>query len=178
MRKLLVLTLFVPVWVLAAGCETRKPELSTKRVEPIPVEIREVEYEALDAALAAHKGNVILVDFWATWCGPCRQSFPHLVDAHKKYVGNGLVCMSVSLDQPKDKDEALSFLKDHKATFPNFLLVGGARDEEQIVERFGYNGRIPFLALFGKTGRRVWDRGTKNLSDAQLEKLIETELAK
>jgi thiol-disulfide isomerase/thioredoxin len=178
MRKLLGLALFAPVWVLAAGCETRKRELPTKHVEPVPVAIREADYRALDAALAAHEGDVILVDFWATWCLPCRKRFPHLVETHKRYAGNGLVCMSVSMDEQKDREAALSFLQKHGATFENFLLVEAGRDAERIITRFGYNNSIPFLALFDKKGKRVWDSGKSDRTDHELDDLIETELAK
>ena len=152
--------------------------LAKNPVAPIPVEVREANSSDLDAAIKERKGYVVLVDFWATWCGPCRARFPHFVETHKKYAENGLVCMSVSMDKPKEKREVLSFLKEHAATFPNFLLVGDARDEEQIVQQFGYNHTIPFVALFDKTGKKVWDRGSKELSDSGLDRLIETELAK
>src|SRR5262245_44243217 len=80
----------------------------------------------LDAGVAKHKGKVVLVDFWATWCGPCVKKFPHLVELHKKYAEKGLVCVSVSMDEYGDdgdsREKVQKFLKEKGATFPNFLF--------------------------------------------------------
>ena len=147
------------------------------------VTVAEVKFDALDKAVADQKKKVVLVDFWATWCGPCVKSFPHFVATQKKYADKGLVCVSVSLD-PKgkedkyDKDSVLKFLKDKGAAFPNFVLLGFRDDEDKVTKRFGLDGGIPFKALFGKDGKRVWTSEEKELTDEELDKLIETELAK
>jgi thiol-disulfide isomerase/thioredoxin len=160
-----------------AGCAAG-PALPERPIAPIPVDVREVDYSALDAALKERKGDVVLVDFWATWCGPCQERFPHLVERHKKYAPHGLVCVSVSLDDPRAREKVLAFLHKHDATFPNFHLVRADKDEEKIVERFGYGGGIPHLALFGKNGSRVWDSEQRTLNTSALNKLIESELVK
>ena len=91
--------------------------------------------------------------------------------------------MSVSLD-PKgkedkyDKDAVLKFLKDKDAAFPNYVLLGLRDDEDKVTKRFGLDGGIPFMAMFGKDGAKVWDSEQKELTDADLDKLIEAELAK
>lgn len=163
--------------VLAAGCAPR-PDLPSNPVEPVPVELKEVDCDALEAAVAANKGRVVLIDFWASWCPPCREGFPHLVETAKKYAPHGLACMSLSLDKPKDRPAALAFLKRHEAAFPNFVLVEPARDADRIEKRFGYGGGIPHMALFDKAGKKVWDREQRELSDRELDRLIESQLAK
>jgi len=61
------------------------------------------------------KGKIILLDFWASWCGPCKESFPVMEDLHQKYGSKGLVILAVNVDEdPKAMQE---FLKDHPATF-------------------------------------------------------------
>lgn len=59
---------------------------------------------ALD--LAALKGKVVYIDFWASWCGPCRQSFPWMKAMHDKYGKDGLAIIAVNLDQERPKAEA------------------------------------------------------------------------
>ena len=65
--------------------------------------------------LSNHSGKVVLVDFWASWCGPCRQSFPWMNDMHSKYEDDGLVIVAVNVDN--DLAEANRFLSDYPASF-------------------------------------------------------------
>jgi len=130
------------------------------------VELKTVKYRDLVEAVKAHRGKVVAVDVWATWCPPCVAKFPHLVALHGKYKDQGLVCMSVSLDvngsfketeDPRQvgKERALKFLTEKKATFPNYLL-----DEPFDVwqGRRDVNGP-PIWFVFDRQGRRAgkWD---------------------
>ncbi|MBB2147323.1 TlpA disulfide reductase family protein [Pedobacter gandavensis] len=57
------------------------------------------------------KGKYVLIDFWASWCGPCRSEMPNVLDAYKKYKDAGLVVMAVSVDETKDKDKCIAAIK-------------------------------------------------------------------
>lgn len=61
------------------------------------------------------KGKVVLVDFWASWCGPCKDSFPVMEDLHQKFGAKGLVVLAVNVDE--DAAAMKDFLKDHQASF-------------------------------------------------------------
>ena len=69
--------------------------------------------EALE--LDEYRGNVIVVDFWASWCVPCRRSFPWLNKMHAKYADDGLVILGVNLDA--SRKDAAAFLEDYPADF-------------------------------------------------------------
>jgi thiol-disulfide isomerase/thioredoxin len=115
------------------------------------VELKAVKFEKLGEAVRAHRGKVVVVDFWATYCLPCMKEFHHLVDLHGKYSSGGLVCISVSVDLPENEGKALAFLKKAKATFPNYRL-----DEEESVwpEKLLLSG-VPAVYVFDRDGKRV-----------------------
>lgn len=71
---------------------------------------------ALEGPLPDLKGKVVHLDFWASWCVPCKASFPILEELHKSYASKGYVLIGVSVDE--DKDEMDRFLKQNKVTFP------------------------------------------------------------
>lgn len=92
---------------------------------PAGVELVALHYADLTARVKEQNGRVVVVDFWADFCPPCKREFPKLVELHRKYATAGLACISVSLDDPADdaaRARALRFLADKKATFSNFLL--------------------------------------------------------
>jgi thiol-disulfide isomerase/thioredoxin len=108
-----------------------------------------VKLSAFEEALAKHKGKVVVVDFWATFCIPCKKEFHRQVEMQQKYGKEGLVCISMSIDQPEDKDAALQFLIKEKATFENFLI-----DEKPAVWSKAWNFRnVPALRVYGRDGK-------------------------
>jgi thiol-disulfide isomerase/thioredoxin len=115
------------------------------------VDVKVVKYADLGKAIRDLKGKVVVVDIWATWCVPCKREFPHLVALHDKYAADGLVCVSVSMDGPAKRDNALKFLTSSKAGFPNYLL------EEEMAfafDRWDIKG-IPAVFVFQRDGKRA-----------------------
>jgi thiol-disulfide isomerase/thioredoxin len=149
------------------------------------VEVADVRAADFEKALKGHKGKVVVIDCWATWCAPCVKKFPHLVEMHKKYADKGLVCVSLSMDkygvdeEDYKRDKVVKFLKDKGATFPNFILAEPKKDEADFTKLIGDYSAIPYMVIFDRSGKKVWTSDEKpKLNEEQLEKFIEQELAK
>ncbi len=85
-----------------------------------------IRYDDFGTKIQALRGKVIVVDFWADYCAPCKREFPNLVDLHQRFAAQGLAAISVSLDDATDDDaraRVKRFLDSHKATFSNYLLA-------------------------------------------------------
>ncbi len=91
------------------------PDLARARMAPaFAVETLDGQHIAMDDL----QGKVVLLDFWATWCGPCREALPHLRDIAKKFQGQPLVVLSVSLDS--DEEKWKKFITENGMTWPQY----------------------------------------------------------
>ena len=97
--------------------------------------------------MAALKGKVVYIDFWASWCVPCRQSFPWLNDIQQAYKDKNFTVLSVNLDA--DKHLATKFLSEIPATFPVFYDPKG-----KVARNFKLKG-MPSSYLINKAGKMV-----------------------
>lgn len=111
------------------------------------------------------RGSVVYVDFWATWCPPCRESFPWMESMHQRYQDLGLQIVAISLDQKGDLIK--NFLKSHKASFTILQDSEGG-----IAEAFKVKG-MPSSYLVDRKGNiRVRHAGFNEDDKAELESEI------
>lgn len=117
--------------------------------------------------LAKMTDKVVLVDFWATWCGPCVAEMPNVIAAYDKYKEKGFEVIGISLDE--DKAAVEKFVADNKMTWSQYF--DGKGWENELAQHFGISG-IPATFLVGKGGKIV----ASNLRGEELEAAIEKAL--
>jgi thiol-disulfide isomerase/thioredoxin len=124
-----------------------------------PSEIRQIDLEGLKKLLQRDPKDTrpLLVNFWATWCDPCREEFPDLVKIDEDYRAKNLNFMTVSLDDVSDiKTEVPKFLKQMKATMPTVLLnVNDPAPAIKTVDAV-WDGQLPATFLYDKDGKVVF----------------------
>jgi thiol-disulfide isomerase/thioredoxin len=116
----------------------------------------EVDAKGLAAAIAKQKGRVVVVNFWATWCVPCRQEYPDLTRLEKAYRDRGVSVLGVSIDSAKDLPKVDQFLARMKPDFPNYRKASGGDDQdfiESVDKKWG--GELPFTVVYGRDGNKA-----------------------
>jgi thiol-disulfide isomerase/thioredoxin len=138
-------------------------------------EVKQIDIIALKR-LVRPNGKPLLINFWATWCGPCREEYPDLVKIDNEYRGK-IDFVTVSLDDLVDKDMAVpQFLTEMKAEMPSYLLVTDGKDEAAmaVVSR-NWTGALPFTILFDPKGVVLYSRQGKVKLDALKSALVKTQ---
>jgi thiol-disulfide isomerase/thioredoxin len=107
----------------------------------------------------ANDPRPLLVNFWATWCDPCREEFPDLVKIDAEYKSKGLNFITISLDDLADiKTEVPKFLRKMKATMPAYLLNVEDQSEAIALVSPNWGGGLPATFLFDANGQIVFSK--------------------
>ncbi|MBC7326714.1 TlpA family protein disulfide reductase [bacterium] len=137
-RKVAPFLLFLLLW----GCAKRAdfegqiaPDFNLKSLE------------GKTYSLSDLRGSVVLLDFWATWCGPCKEELPIIEKLHQEYKDKGLVVLGIN---DEDRATVENFLKEQKLTFPILL------DDGKVGKAYRVNA-IPRIILIDKNGKIVKD---------------------
>tara|TARA_X000001036_G_scaffold103421_2_gene96682 strand:- start:4596 stop:5174 length:579 start_codon:yes stop_codon:yes gene_type:complete len=136
-------------------------DLSSDRIEAIKNLIKQdknyaPDFKLKDSVDTLHvlsklRGNVVLINFWATWCGPCRQEIPDFIELYDKYHDQGFEILGISLS---DSKEALAnFSNIYKVSYP--LLYGNNKEISDITNSYGGIPAVPWSFLVGIDGEII-----------------------
>jgi len=126
-----------------------------------------------NVSLSGLKGKVVVIDVWATWCGPCKKEIPHLKKMEEEYHSKDVVFLSVSIDEEKDKQKWVDFVKKEELKGVQLFAGGWTSD---VVKYYGIKG-IPRFMVVGKDGNLV-SIDAPRPSTPELGKMIDAELKK
>ena len=174
MEKSYLLLLFFALGLIVVGCsktDSKSPAESSAEINTAAPDFTLRDLSGRYISLSDYKGRVVLLEFWATWCPPCKASVPALIELHKKYEQQGFIVVGVSMDTDSDSPEKVrQFSASNNINYP--VLVGNERTPKL------YNViSIPTSFLIGKDGNIVdiykgYSKAFDNNVSAQIEKLL------
>jgi cytochrome c biogenesis protein CcmG, thiol:disulfide interchange protein DsbE len=155
MRKIF-LAVFIAIALNVYGCskanenqpEQNQNNFNTSQEEKKAPVFTLVSTDGKNINLADYKGKVVILDFWATWCGPCRRGVPDLVSIQKNY-GDKVVIIGISLDDDRTKKDILPFMKEYGVNYP--VVYGNS----EVVINYGNIRAIPTSFIIDQNGNIV-----------------------
>ncbi|MGQ9706436.1 MAG: TlpA disulfide reductase family protein [bacterium] len=163
--------IFVSILLIFYGCKTKdgKQELTIQNEYEVPKTVEESKMPSftltsMDGTTInsdEFKGKVLLIDFWATWCPPCREAIPHLIELKKEFKDTDFDIIGISLDDPKKIDKVKDFISQVDINYTICM------SSESVESAFGGITAIPTIFLFNKHGNFVkkWVGFEKKVAD-------------
>ena len=144
---------------------SRKPSGSSSDLVGKPLELAGTTALGTEFDWTQYRGKVVLVDFWATWCAPCRREMPHVKALYEKFKDKGFDVVAVSLD--RDLDALAQYLKENNIAWTNLAGDG----TQALAQKYGVRG-IPTMMLIDQTGKIVDIRHNVAQLAPQIEPLL------
>ena len=134
-----------------------------------------VDEAGYQKAVAAQKGKVVLVNFWATYCVPCRKEMPALVALETRLKSKGFQLVTISADEPEQESQARTFVEQTRMPAPAYIRR--AKDDDKFVAAIDpkWSGALPASFLYDRRGNKIRSfYGEVNLQDleAAIQKLL------
>ena len=149
MKKTFAIIVISSLLIFASSCQKKGGEVEIKPPS-IGDTAPDFTLKGIDGntiSLADYKGKVVMVEFWATWCPPCRELAPILEKIHKKYKDKGLVFLAL-VSKDEGEDTIKSFIKEHGITYPVLQA------DQETMRHYGVSS-IPVNFIINKEGRVV-----------------------
>ena len=152
---------FIKVDVLTVIAEAPSASEQQPKVIGTEAELVMTDLFAAEQRLSSYRGRIVVLNFWATYCIPCRKEMPDLAAIQNEYAALGLQVIGASADPLEDQKKVLQFIKEMKINFPVWL---GATTQSMAL--FGLGPGLPGTAIIGRDGKIVWlSRNIVNAAD-------------
>jgi thiol-disulfide isomerase/thioredoxin len=112
---------------------------------------RAAEVSPIEEQLRGHRGRIVVLNFWAAWCGPCKNELPLLAGLQREYEERGVQVIGASTDAPDEREEAEALLAKTGVAYP---IVFGLSDVE--MQQVGLGSLLPATAIFDQDGARAF----------------------
>jgi thiol-disulfide isomerase/thioredoxin len=137
---------------------------------PAPVALELHDHTGQMRRLEEFHGKVVVLNFWATWCGPCAKEMPIFVEAYQRYGSRGMVVLAASLDDDQTKENIPAFMEKYKMKFP--VLVGSTPDHLHLFEMGDGLPSTVFLDTEGRVFARIFGEVKKKDVFERIEWLL------
>jgi len=159
LRKRLLLVIALAAVGLAVYVAGRRSSSSQTAENPLAPDFSLNDVEGHRIALSAHRGKVVLLNFWATWCEPCRKEIPRFIEFQNQYGPRGLQVLGISLDD--DSKPVYKFRNEFKVNYP--IAIGNAN----LAESYGGVLGLPISFVNDPQGRII----VKHIGAVDLSKI-------
>jgi thiol-disulfide isomerase/thioredoxin len=122
----------------------------------------------LDKLISSLKGKVVLVNYWATWCGPCRLEIPGFIKLQNEYGPKGLQIVGLSIDT-KSTEQVAKFVRDSHINYPVFVA------DQDAARKWGEFEAIPMTFLLDAQGKKIWQHegfASADVFESQIKPLL------
>jgi thiol-disulfide isomerase/thioredoxin len=171
-KTMRIRTWLVVLVLLAAATAVAAPQAAKTAAVHDP---EMIDLQAYQKLVAQYHGKPLLVNFWATWCEPCRHEYPMLNELAKQYAPQGLKVVGVSLDDDGDLILMRRFLARYKPIFPNYRKKAGGIEAFTQAILPGWTGSLPVSVFYRKDGQQaghMLGEGTREKYEAAIQSLL------
>ncbi len=170
LAKAAVCAVFAIIFSGFAGAQPKTAGKSPAAETTAGPKITQIDIDGLKGLLVP-KGRPLLINFWATWCDPCREEFPDLVKIDATYKGK-LDVITVSLDDVEDIDTLVpKFLKSVNATMPAYLLRTTDESAAIALVNKDWSGSLPMTVIYGSDGKLSYQKSGKFKTDLLIQEI-------
>jgi peroxiredoxin len=165
------------------GCSTKWADKQADAVKSLakwdaePVSIQPIDAEQVAKLVKNDTKDLLVINVWASWCGPCINEMPELVTMNRMYRGRNFKLITISIDEPDQKEAALKVLREKHASFTNYLLRSGDKDALANALDKQWPGPIPYTMVIAPGGKVLY-RKVNEFDPLELKRAIVSEIGR